>query len=180
MFEDLGISRIDADILTHEIILPDRTVWSKIVAAFGEEILQNDRSIDRQKLAGIIFKDPKDRKRLEAIIHPKVLEEMNKKIELFREKGLNRVLLEIPLLFEAGWDKEGPFAAIIVVKTDQATQIKRAMQKFNLGEEDVLARIHAQMPLPEKINRADFVIDNNGDLAKTREQVEAIYKKIIS
>ena len=102
MFEDLGIPRIDADSLTHEVTAPDRTAWRQIVSAFGEDVLLGDRNLDRHKLAEIVFNNPAQRKRLEAIIHPKVKETMHERIEALRRQGHSRVILEIPLLFEAG------------------------------------------------------------------------------
>ncbi|OGQ04216.1 MAG: dephospho-CoA kinase [Deltaproteobacteria bacterium RIFCSPLOWO2_01_44_7] len=180
MFEDLGIPRIDADSLTHEVTAPDRTAWRQIVSAFGEDVLLGDRNLDRHKLAEIVFNNPAQRKRLEAIIHPKVKETMHERIEALRRQGHSRVILEIPLLFEAGWDREEPLDAIIVVTTDEQTQIKRAKQKFGLDEKAIKARIAAQQPLDTKAKKATFVVDNGGDVSKTKAQVDEIFKKLPS
>ena len=180
MFEDLGIPRIDADSLTHEVTAPDRTAWRQIVSAFGEDVLLGDRNLDRHKLAEIVFNNPAQRKRLEAIIHPKVKETMHERIEALHRQGHSRVILEIPLLFEAGWDREEPLDAIIVVTTDEQTQIKRAKQKFGLDEKAIKARIAAQQPLDTKAKKATFVVDNGGDVSKTKAQVDEIFKKLPS
>lgn len=178
MFEDLGIPRIDADQLTHEVTAPDRTAWRQIVSNFGEEVLLNDRNLDRRKLAEIVFNDTEQRKRLEAIIHPKVRETMHQKIEALKLQGHTRVILEIPLLFEAGWDKSEPLSAIIVVTADEKTQIERAKKKFNIDEKATKARINAQLPLTEKAKKAHFVIDNSKDPESTRAQVLKIFSKL--
>ncbi|MDO8526230.1 MAG: dephospho-CoA kinase [Deltaproteobacteria bacterium] len=178
MLEDMGIPRIDADSLTHEVTEPDRTAWRQIVSEFGEEVLLGDRNLDRRKLAAIVFNDPQKRKQLESIIHPKVRETMHERIKELGKQGFTRVVLEIPLLFEAGWDKQEPVDAIIVVTTDEKSQLQRAKLKFGLDEKESKARISAQMPLLEKVKKAQFVIDNSKDLAATRAQVESIFKKL--
>lgn len=178
MFEDLGMARIDADTLTHEVIIPQAPGWLDIVAEFGEDILHHDGTIDRKKLGELVFGNPSLRKRLEGIIHPRVRQAMHAAMEGFRKKGETKVILEIPLLFEAGWDREEDLDGIIVVTTDEKTQIERAKKKFGLNLKEVQLRLKAQLPLAEKIKKATHVIDNNGDVQKTRAQVEGIFKKL--
>lgn len=178
MFEDLGLPRIDADILSHEVILPQTPSWREIVAEFGESLLQPDGQIDRKKLGELVFHDPAIRKRLEAIIHPRVRQAMHAALEGLEKKGLSKVLLDIPLLFEVGWDRSEKWDAIIVVTADEKIQIERARKKFGLSEAETHLRLKAQLPLAEKIKKAVYVIDNNGDVQKTRAQVEAIFKKL--
>ncbi len=178
MLEEFGLARIDADILAHEVTQPDRTAWRQIVIQFGEAILMSDRNLDRAKLAEIIFHDPVQRRTLEAIIHPKVRETMHKKILEFRQQGYKQVILEIPLLFEAGWNVDEPLDAIVVVTADEKTQIERAKKKFKLSETEIRARIQAQLPLEKKAKKATFVIDNGKDLAATKTQVEKLFKQL--
>ena len=178
MFEDLGIPRIDADVLVHKLLEPGTEVWNQIVATFGEAILQNDGLIDRPKLADIVFHDPVKRKKLEAIVHPKVRESIDLETKKLSDAGHEKILVEIPLLFEAGWNKEKKWDAILVVTADEKTQLERAVKKFGLSAEAVQARIAAQLPLAEKEKKATFVIDNGKDQAHTQAQVEAILKKL--
>lgn len=178
MFEDLGMERIDADILSHEVILPQTPAWREIVATFGEELLQADGNIDRKKLGDLVFHDSASRKRLEAIIHPRVRQAMHAALEGLEKKGASKVLLDIPLLFEVGWDREENWDAIIVVTADEKIQIERARKKFGLSEADIRLRLKAQLPLAEKIKKATVVIDNNGDLKQTKSQVEKIFAKL--
>ena len=178
IFEDLGIPRIDADILVHKLMESGGDVWREIVATFGEEVLQNDQNIDRRRLAEIIFSDAKKRKQLEAIVHPKVRETMHQEMERLSKEGKTKVILEIPLLFEAGWDREEKLDAILVVTCDEKTQQERAAKKFGLSAEAIKARISAQLPLAEKTKKATFVIDNSKELAATRREVEEIFKQL--
>lgn len=179
-FETLGVPRIDADQLAHQLMIPDQAAWHQILAAFGEEILLNDRRIDRRKLADIIFDKPEERKKLENILHPKIREKMHERIEWYRRHHYPMVILEIPLLYEAGWDQEEDLDAIVVVTADEKKQAELAKKKFELSEEAIQARIKAQLPLEEKVRKADFVIDNGGSLEETQKGVESLFKKLRS
>lgn len=180
MFEDLGLPRIDADVLVHNLMVAGSDLWQEIVSYFGEKVLQPDRQIDRNKLAEWVFHDPAQRKKLEAMVHPKVRSALRERTEQLKQKGATRVLLEIPLLFEAGWDRDEKWDAVIVVYCEAAVQKQRAAQKFGLTSPAVRARMDAQHPLSEKKKRADFVIDNSGSLDATRQQVEAIFQQLPS
>lgn len=179
MFEDLGIPRIDADVLTHKLLETGTAVWQQIVATFGEEILHHDgQAIDRQRLGDIIFHDPKKRKQLEALVHPQVREAMHAEIARLKSEGKTKVILEIPLLFEAGWESQEKWDAILVVTCNEKIQLERAMKKFGLDQTAVQARLAAQLPLTQKTKKATFVIDNGGTIAQTRKQVETISKNL--
>ncbi len=174
MFEDLRIPRIDADVLTHKLLESGTEVWRQIVATFGESILQNNQEIDRPRLAQIVFSDPKKRKQLESIVHPKVREAMHGEMDRLEREGHQKVILEIPLLFEVGWDKEEKLDGIIVVVADEKMQLERGAKKFGLPKEEVQKRLKAQLPLSEKVKKATFVIDNSGDLKSTEAQLKKI------
>lgn len=178
MFEALGIPCLDADTIAHQLTLPDEPAWLEIVAAFGESILKKDRTIDRKKLSDIVFQTPPHLHQLESILHPKVREKMDQEIARLESRGEAAVLLEIPLLFEVKWDEDEAWEAILVVVTTPEKQMEQAKKKFNLTEEEVFARIRAQLPLEEKAKRADYVIDNSGDLEKTKTQVQSIFKQL--
>lgn len=178
MFEALGIPSLDADTIAHQLTLPDEPAWHEIVATFGEGILKKDRTIDRKKLADIVFQNPAQLYQLEAILHPKVREKMDQESARLESRGEAAVLLEIPLLFETKWDEEEAWEAILVVVTTPERQMEQGKKKFNLTEEEVFARIQAQLPLEEKAKRADYVIDNSGDLENTKTQVQSIFKQL--
>lgn len=177
-FEALGIPRIDADIITHQVCKPHGSVWQQIVAEFGEDILLPDGALNRTQLAEIIFNEPAKRKHLESVIHPRVLEKMKESVEGHRKHGAKGVLLEIPLLFEVKWHESNDYDAIIVVASRKDLQIARAKQKLKLTEKQARARIAAQMPLTEKKAKADYVIENTGNLDALRAQAKSVFMKI--
>jgi len=154
IFRGLGVRTIDTDKIAHKLL--EKPIVKKIVVRlFGTS--------DRKKLARIVFNDPKKRRKLEKILHPLIF------------KGVKRVakgvvIIEVPLLFEAGWDKY--FDKTIVVSCSVAVQRKRCPKKF-------LNRIKTQMPLAKKKKRADFVINNSGSKIKTKRQVKRIFDEII-
>lgn len=176
MFEEKGIPWIDADALVHELMLPRTPVWKAIVQTFGETVLNADQTIARDRLGAIIFADPEKQTRLEAIIHPKVRRRAFEEIKKLEARGMEAVLIEIPLLFEAGWDKEVKWDAIIVVTCDAKNQRERARQKLGFNKEEIEARLKAQLPLAEKVKKADYVIDNSGSKEQTKQQVLKIHR----
>lgn len=178
MFEESGIPWIDADEIVHQLMEPKAPAWQEIVDGFGKAILNPDQTIARDQLGQIIFADPNKQARLEAIIHPRVRQKVQAEVRRLESEGHPACLLEIPLLFEVGWDQEEKWDAIIVVTCDPKTQIKRARQKFGFSEQDIQARIAAQLPLSEKVKKADFVIDNTGDVETTRKQVQGVKSQV--
>ncbi len=176
LFKDRGVEVIDADQLAHVVINSKGKGFKKVVKVFGSEILSKGE-IDRKKLARLVFNDPQALKKLEKIIHPLVIQEMRQKIRRLRKLKLKqKVLLDVPLLFETGLDRLVDFT--IVVKSSRALQIKRAVQDLNISSQQAMMRIQAQMPLKEKIQWADCVIDNNGSIPNLRKKVDLIWQKV--
>jgi len=169
MFRELRIPVIDADEIAREVVQVGEEAYSQIVKQFGEEILQVDKTIDRQKLGAIVFNDKKKRGLLNSIVHPAVRQRMMEQKERYITSGENTVVLDIPLLFESNLahlvDK------IIVVYVDDHTQLERLMARNGFSKEEAQVRIQAQMPLREKAAKADAVIDNNGSIEQTKEQL---------
>ena len=172
----LGVKVIDSDALVHELVQPKRKAWRNIVKAFGSEVLRKDNTIDREMLGQIVFNNSSRRKYLENVIHPEIKRIIQKQLVYYEKAGEKIVGVEIPLLFEANMgdivDK------IVVVKREGSLQLKILQEERRLSKEDALKRIRAQLPIEEKIAGADFVIDNNGSLAETEEQVREIINKI--
>ncbi len=175
MFAKLGAKVIDADRIVHQEIRKTGVCFKPIVKAFGQVVLTKG-SIDRKKLADIVFKNERKRRQLERIIHPVVKKRFRAKITQYRRQKEKGVVVDVPLLFESGFDKEVDIA--IVVRTNRAKQFARAIQHFNISRAEVIRRIKAQMPLREKIRFADMIIDNNETLMQTRKQVKAIWQRI--
>ena len=169
----LGAQVIDADALAREVVEPHQPGWSEIVDTFGKEILQSDQTLDRKKLRKLDFDEPKARKQLEAITHPKIRRLAQEKIAECAATGAPLVVYEAPLLFETGihlW-----LRPVILVACDTAAQKRRLRQRDSLTEAEIEQHLGAQMSLEEKRKLADYVIDNNGTL----EDLESTVKKLV-
>ena len=164
----LGALVVSADGLAHQAMEKGTPGWEEVRDAFGHWVLGPGGEIDRARLGQIVFNDEKARRRLEGILHPRVIQRME---AITRDKeGDNGLLVfEVPLLFEAGL--EDMFDQVWVVAVDGETQAERLMARDGLTEAEAQARIEAQMPLAEKRQRADAVIDNSGGIEDTKEQV---------
>ena len=176
MFKQLGAYLIDFDVLAREVVRPHLKAWKGVVEHFGTEVLNEDLTINRGMLAEIVFNDNAKLGKLNEIVHPAILEEDEQRMEEIR--GIDPaaiVVKDIPLLFEMNYrefvDK------VVVVYASEENQMKRLIDR-GLDPEGAAKRIGAQMPLAEKVNLADFVIQNNGSLAETRRQVEMIYNAL--
>ena len=176
MFQDLGAEIISADQIAHEVIKPHSSAWKELYDRYGSKILLEDGVIDREELAAIIFHDEHERKFVEAVIHPRVQEEMAHLVAQAKRKNQNLVLLEIPLLFESKMDEE--MDAIIVVRCDKQQQLARCQDKFGIDQKEAKLRIQTQKPLNSKIDKADFVIDTAGSKSETFVQVRRIYSTL--
>lgn len=176
MFEELGAPLINTDKIAHELIEPQTAVWKSLFDRYGKQILLQDGVINRKVLANIIFSKEAERKFVESLIHPRVHEELSKRLTAAKRNGTALIIVEVPLLFETKWNKE--MDAIIVVRCDLEQQIVRCQEKFGLTREEVLQRIKAQKPLDEKIAKADFVIDNAGSRSETFVQVRRIFQTL--
>ncbi len=177
IFEELGARRIDADRLAREALERGAPGWEEAVCRFGRGILLADGRIDRKGLAARIFRDAEERRALEAIVHPRVREAVRRRLaEIARSPDAAIVLLEVPLLFETGMDRDCD--RVIVVWLPENLQLERLAARDGLDREEAIRRIRAQMPLAEKCARADWVIDNSGTPAETRARVQEIYRRL--
>lgn len=178
MFQELGVPAIDADEIAHEAIAPHTGVWDNIFKRYGKTVLLKDDIVDRRELARIIFDDPAERRFLESLIHPYVRSEIAHRTARLAKERHPFLIVDTPLLFEAGWERE--FDAIIVVRCDQEQEIQRCRDKFGLGRDEVMKRIAALYPLSRKTDAADAVIDNDGTIEETRVQVRRLHHEMVS
>ncbi|HDP37031.1 MAG TPA: dephospho-CoA kinase [Candidatus Atribacteria bacterium] len=181
MFKDLGAKIVDADKLGHSVILPHKPAWEKIVKIFGKDILQNDLTIDREKLGKIVFANQPLLKKLNEITHPEITKIIKKEIDSVKNKTDNQkkiLIVDAALIYEAKIDRL--MDKIIVVYIDEDEQIKRLIKRNNLSKDETLQRIKSQMPMKEKVKMADYVIDNSSSLNKTKKQVEKIWEELMS
>ena len=161
--EILGASIISADQVGHEAYTPNTEAWEQVVAAFGDDILQDDKDIDRRKLGAIVFSDPSQLEKLNAIMHPRMARMVSDKIEVLRGQGVKVVVVEAALLFEAGWDTL--VEEVWVTDSSEDIVVGRLKERNGLSEEEAKKRINSQMGRAERIERSDFVIDNSSDMA---------------
>lgn len=175
MFKDMGITVIDADIEARLAVEKGEPAYENIVAFFGRDILLEDGSINRAKLGEIIFNDLEKRLKLNSIVHPEVRKRMLAKRDQAIEAGERLIIMDIPLLFESKLtymvDK------ILLVYVDAETQLERLMERNHFTKEEAISRINSQMPLKDKIKLSDAVIDNNGTIEETRNQLIRILRE---
>ncbi|WP_339230914.1 dephospho-CoA kinase [Oceanobacillus sp. FSL K6-2867] len=172
MFKDFGIPVVDADKIAREVVYPGENAYESIVKAFGESILLPDKTLDRKALGSIIFADEVKRKLLNSIIHPAIRERIFQQKDDYIEAGEQCVVLDVPLLFEGNYSKV--VDRTIVVAVDDAVQLERLMQRNELTEKDARERINSQLSIKEKAMLADAVIDNNGTVAESRDQLKKL------
>ena len=170
-----GYPVVDADIAARKVVEPGTPALREITEAFGRDILLEDGTLDRKKLGAIIFSDEEERQTLNAIVHPAVREWMRQETERAFSEGASVVIMDIPLLFESKLTHMVEETVLVYVSME--TQLKRLMDRDGYSETDALARIHAQMPIDDKRKLADYIIDNNGPVSETIEQVKEIMKQ---
>lgn len=172
MLRQRGAEIFDADVLARKVIEPPGTGYQKVADEFPEAV-QPDGSLDRKKLGSIVFQSDEKRRRLEGIIHPLVIQRMQQCGRSAEDAG-EIVVCDIPLLFETR--SEEWLDTVWVVYCDPVVQRRRLLARDNMEVQEAESRIQAQMPLEEKRQRADAVIDNSGSLEATEAQVEALWQ----
>ncbi len=171
-----GAAVIDADELAHGTLTPDTPTWRAVVTRFGEGILNADRTVNRPRLAGIVFADEKQRTALNAIVHPVVRQMWTDWLAKITTAGnVNVAVVAIPLLYEVG--VEGEFDCVVCVGCSAAAQRARLAAK-GLSDAQAQARMASQWPVPQKMERADFVIWNDGTLETLQRQADVIWATI--
>ncbi len=173
IFRELGAEIIDADIKAKEISEREDVV-KEIGNIFGKEVINSEGKIDRLKIKEIVFNNKEKLKKLNDLIHPKVMEEF-KKIKENKSKN-DIIIFDVPLLFESGMDKMCD--KIILVFTDKKIQIKRMLERDGITEELAEKIINSQMSLEEKLNKSQIYLENNGTLEDLREKSETIYREL--
>jgi len=176
MLRRLGAAVVDADELAREVVQPGQVAWQEIVDAFGPDVLQQDRSLDRPKLRKIVFDDPQARTKLEAMIHPRVRALAEQRIQEYSAAGYEIVVYEVPLLFEVRLHET--LRPVILVACDPKTQSERIMRRDRVSRPDAQKTIAAQMSLAEKRKLADYVIENNGSLEELERQVRELWEEL--
>jgi len=177
MLEELGAHVLDADLAAREV-LAGQAARDELVCAFGESVLHPDGTVDRRRLAELVFHDDRARERLNAITHPRILRLLREQLLKLMHAGAQVVVLEAALLVETG------LTALVdevwVVAVEPRVQLERLALRDGLSGEQARARLAAQLPLGEKVKVAHVVIDNNGNLAATRQQVAREWARLLA
>lgn len=169
-----GYPVLDADAYAKKATAKDGPAYQGIIDHFGRDLLQDDGEIDRRKLGAIVFNDDGERKVLNQLVHPEVRRMMDADKERLAEAG--HVFLDIPLLFENGLDRQCDITLTVYV--DQETQIERLMERNGFSHSEALSRINSQMPLSDKRDRSDEVLDNSGSKEELYAQIEDFLTQI--
>ena len=177
-FETLGVPTIDADGFARDAVAPGTAGLAGVVARFGQKVLQADGSLDRQRLAQIVFADPEARRALEAIVHPEVRRATDQWFASLDPEKVPYAIADIPLLYEVGRDRD--FDAVIVVACDPDTQRRRLVARDGMSDAKARQRISAQLPIDQKVIRADYVISTDGSYEETDRQVTEVFERLRS
>jgi dephospho-CoA kinase len=173
--EERGAKIVDTDHLAHELVQPGQPALAEIQSAFGNNIISSDGTLRRGELANIVFSDSVARKKLEKILHPRIRERWVVQIEAWRKENCPLAVVVIPLLFET--QAESFFEKIVCLACTENSRFGR-LRARGWTSEQIQGRIAAQMPVAEKIARADFVIWTEGSIENHSRQVDAILSQI--
>ncbi|MSO46308.1 MAG: dephospho-CoA kinase [Acidobacteria bacterium] len=174
--EKLGVPTVDSDTLAHEVIAPGTAGFAAVLRRFGGNIVSQSGEVDRQKLGAIVFADSVARRDLEAIVHPAVRAAVDRWFLSLDPAQHPFAIADIPLLYEVNRQKD--FEKVIVTACDPATQLRRVMDRTGSSEWEARQRLAAQLPIEDKIQRADYVIRTDGSLADTDKQVKRLVEEL--
>jgi dephospho-CoA kinase len=178
MVQELGARVMDADRVAHQLYQPGTAAFDEVVRAFGREIVGENGEIDRRKLGQKVFGDPQALKRLNAVLHPRILDRVKETLEGWRGEGVKVAVVEAALLLEAGW---APMADQVWVTVASEAKVKERLRASkDLTDEEIEARLASQMPAEEKARRAQVVIDTDGTLDEVREEVERQWGRLVA
>ena len=179
-FRELGAAVVDADAIAREVMAPGGPAYDAVMRAFGSGVLGRDGMLDRKALAARIFGDTAARMQLNALTHPHIRRRLAEEAErLSAQPGVEVVVLDIPLLLETTDGRYLRLDGIVVVDATDEVRLARLSARDGLAPADTRMRLEAQMPLREKVARADWVIDNNGSPEATRAQVGALWEALL-
>jgi dephospho-CoA kinase len=178
MLADLGATVIDSDDVAHDLQAPGQVTYARVVQAFGPGILNAAGEIDRRRLGALVFAEPTRRAELEAIMHPAIVAESDRRVREALAAGVQLVVVDAALLVEVG--RHRTFPRLVVVVASEAEQVRRLRARNGLSESEARQRLAAQMPLSEKRRHAHHVIENSGDPSETAAQVRRLHADLMT
>jgi dephospho-CoA kinase len=177
ILKEQGAYLIEADQIARELVHPHTPVWKELVRRFGKEILTEDGSIHRKRLAGRIFSDPAQRRLLNRILHPRIYEEMRRRTEEILKKDPDAiVVIDVPLLVETGG--YGAMDRVIVVTSTETQQVERLREREGTPPEEAKKILSSQVSTEDRLKVADFVIHNEGSLEETRRRTAEVFQEL--
>ena len=177
MFVALGAHLIDFDKLAHEVQEPGKTAWQEIIKYFGDGILNQDDTINRNRLSQIVFTDRKKLEALNNIVHPLVFNLWQERLDEIKKQEKHAIVLsDVPLLFEGKTQDLFDLTMLILISPEE--QISRLIERNSVSHEDAEQRLKSQMPIADKIGLADIVIDNQSDVSQTEKKVAEIWQQL--
>ncbi len=178
MLNELSCRIVDTDLIARQIVEPGQPALREIADLFGTEVLNDEGALDRERLRRIIIDDPKKREYLNAITHPRIGLEVLREVNEFRAEGSGSpIIVDVPLLFEAGWHTL--FTAVILVYVPVHVQIERLMLRDRLTREEAKKTLTFQMNIEEKKRMASYIIDNSKTFEQTRQQVKELFDVLV-
>lgn len=172
--QELGAKLIEADKLGHQAYQPESEPWRLVIERFGNKILSENNEVDRKKLGSIVFDDPSALAALNSIMQPWIADMARNQIAKCREEGQEVVVFEAAILIEAGWD--ALVDEIWVTIAPDSVVLERLKWRNNFSSNDIRARINSQLPSKDRVDRAQVVINNSGDLDDLKDQIKIIWK----
>jgi len=170
-----GIPVVDADIVSREVLELYPRIMEYLKAKYGDLVFK-DGQLDRKELGRIIFSSEKDRKAYTDVIMPFIRLEIEKRLDELESKGYEAAILDAPLLFEEGFEKD--MDCSILIYAEPSVQLQRLMKRNEITEEEARRMITSQMPVKKKLELADYVVDNSGDLEQTKEEIDMVFMKM--
>lgn len=168
ILEEAGWRRLDTDQVARDVVAPGTEGLTQLVNIFGQDILQSNGELDRAALGSLVFSNSEERQKLEAILHPLIWEQVENFLSECRQSA-QPCVVEVPLLFEN--ERQATFSSVWVVAASEELQRQRLRERNSWTDAEIQARVSSQMPLPVKMERADVVITNDGDLPALKSQV---------
>ena len=175
--KELGACIVDTDGISRTTTKKGGKGYDAVLSHFGRDLLMENGEIDRRKLGGIVFSDEKKRQELNALIHPIVIEESKAQMKAAEEAGYTVCILDVPLLFESGMETLCDETWLVYVPREE--QIRRINERDGLDEKAAAARIDSQMPLEEKMKRADRAIDTSGTIEETQVKIKVLWEESV-
>lgn len=178
MLRELGAFTVDADEVAREIVRPGEPALSEIVNCFGREVLRTDGTLDRGTLAEIVFADERDRKRLNGITHPRILERIKEKISARSGEGKPIVFVEASLIDRGSGGLDDLIDGLVVVTCPDELRERRVAARDGMSSGEIRRRMDSQMSEAEKASQADFLIKNSSDVESLRARVHALFEAL--